>query len=223
MHGNTLLKSMAGVFGSLLLCFNLTAPVYAYEGTGDYQPTPTAEINETSSAEATVEPGLTPEGNMQLVDDITTSTGKQFITVVSKSGNYYYIIIDRSTNNTENVHFLNMVDERDLLDLMSDDEVKEINAEKEANAEAVATPTPEPTPASTSRAQASDSESLIDKYIMVTLVVGLGILAAIVIVIVIVTKHKKEANKRQPDPDENYDYDNDEYVLEEDTDDDDEY
>ena len=46
---------------------------------------------------------------------------KQFITVESKNGNYFYIIIDRS-GDTENVYFLNLVDEADLLALMENGE-----------------------------------------------------------------------------------------------------
>lgn len=68
--------------------------------------------------------GLTPDGNMNLVDDIgpTTSEGQQFITMTSKNGNYFYLIIDRDDKGNETVHLLNQVDERDLLDLMEDDE-----------------------------------------------------------------------------------------------------
>lgn len=77
---------------------------------------------------------LTPVGNMTLIDDIiqdesnTTvqsmeneQKSKQFITVQTKNGNYFYIIIDRS-GDTENVYFLNLVDEADLFALLEDGE-----------------------------------------------------------------------------------------------------
>lgn len=68
---------------------------------------------------------LTPDGNLSIVDDYGTleAGGKQFITVVTKNGNYFYIIIDRDDEGEETVHFLNMVDESDLLSLMDEDEV----------------------------------------------------------------------------------------------------
>lgn len=65
---------------------------------------------------------LTPDGNLTLIDDIgsTTQSGKQFITAETKSGNVFYLIIDRDDEGKETVHFLNQVDEADLLALMED-------------------------------------------------------------------------------------------------------
>ena len=52
---------------------------------------------------------LTPEGNLTLTDDFTSAEGdKQFITVKTEDGDYYYIIIDRA-GITQNVYFLKMV------------------------------------------------------------------------------------------------------------------
>ena len=75
---------------------------------------------------------LTPEGNTTIVDDNVSSDNhsKQFMTVTTKNGNIFYIIVDRdNTTGANNVHFLNQVDERDLMDLLSDEEKKELEAQ----------------------------------------------------------------------------------------------
>lgn len=66
---------------------------------------------------------LTPDGNLSLMDDIgnPVTSGKQFITVETRNGNVFYLIIDRDDEGEETVHFLNQVDEADLLTLMGDD------------------------------------------------------------------------------------------------------
>lgn len=94
-------------------------------GTPQTGPEPSPDV------EAGAGGALTPAGNMDLVDDVVQTSGgdadepeeKQFIIVQSKNGNYFYVIIDRS-GDTENVHFLNQVDEADLMALIEDGTVE---------------------------------------------------------------------------------------------------
>ena len=122
------------------------------------------EQAEEEGAEVTsTDVGLTPEGNLTLVDDYgnARTTGKQFITLATKSGNIFYLIIDRDDEGNETVHFLNQVDENDLFALMDEKEVTEMKeqiaaeeaakeaeeaAEKAKEEEATQTPTPEVEP-----------------------------------------------------------------------------
>ena len=77
----------------------------------------------TTDTQETASSPLTPDGNLELVDDVTQeSDGKQFITVQSKNDNTFYIVIDRDKD-TDNVYFMNLVDEADLMALMEDGEV----------------------------------------------------------------------------------------------------
>ena len=129
-RGFRLLASLTVV----VLCmtaFSVTA--FAGGGDGDYY---TGESAETTP-EPTEEPAtggmepegqpLTPEGNATLVDDYYGD--KQLITVTTKAGNYFYILIDRANEDKETaVHFLNQVDEADLMALLEDGQTEETPA-----------------------------------------------------------------------------------------------
>ena len=66
------------------------------------------------------------EGNMQTMDMLySASTNKQFITVQSKSGETYYMVIDYdkpidADNDIYETYFLNLVDDYDLLSVIGD-------------------------------------------------------------------------------------------------------
>lgn len=115
-----------------LTSFSMTA--FAYAEDPDPEDIVNQEVTEPMPEPTEPEPEapttggipLTPDGNMTLVDDIEgeATEDKQFITVVSKSGNYFYIIIDRADDGENTVHFLNQVDEADLLALMEEEQAE---------------------------------------------------------------------------------------------------
>ena len=134
-------------FGALLLsavlCIGMAAPAFAYEGdtTPVEQPVLPEVVEEDTVTITDEESGaLTPEGNLTLVDDYYTNysdgSGQQFITLVSKSGATFYLVIDRNSKGAQTVHFMNLVDEADLLALMEEDAADAYTAEKEAAAKA---------------------------------------------------------------------------------------
>ena len=98
------------------------------------------DITETKKEE--MKP-LTPNGNLTLVDDVVNNTeeDKQFITAVTKSGNYFYIVIDRA-GKENNVYLLNLVDEADLMTIIDPNYV----AEKPEPVDTTPLPEPKPKP-----------------------------------------------------------------------------
>lgn len=113
-------KTKIRIFTTMLmavLCITAFSTTAFASGGGEENTTPKPEQAETKAPSVP----LTPEGNLTLVDDVerTDEIDKQFITAVSKNGNYFYLVIDRA-GKEDNVYLLNMVDEADLMALMED-------------------------------------------------------------------------------------------------------
>ena len=133
MRSKKIIRLFTAMLAVVLCTTAFAVPASAGGGDGEPYYTETAEPEPTEEAEPTeettggMEPEgqpLTPEGNATLVDDFYGD--KQLITVTTKAGNYFYILIDRANEDAETaVHFLNMVDEEDLLALMEDGETQE--------------------------------------------------------------------------------------------------
>lgn len=163
---------------------------------------------------------LTPKGNMTLVDDYGYGEegGKQFITLTSKNGNYFYPIIDRDAQGEGTVHFLNAVDESDLLALMDDDEVKEYEKAKEeeekTRAEAEKQREKEAAKAATGKTESKDksgSSAMAEKQTLpiqgknslIIACVAVGILGFAGI-LALKKKGVKKPSRKEADPDEDY-------------------
>ena len=134
------IKKFGALLVSAVLCIGMVAPAFAYEGdtTPVEEPVLPEIVEEEDAVTITDEEtgALTPEGNLTLVDDYHTNysdgSGQQFITMVSKSGATFYLVIDRNAKGQQTVHFMNLVDEADLLALMEEEAAEAYNAEKEA-------------------------------------------------------------------------------------------
>ena len=149
----------------------MATPAFAYSGGESGEETTAPSIFETEEEPVTVteqDAGpLTPEGNLTVVDDYQTTfsdgTAQQFITLVSKSGAYFYLIIDRAADGDQTAHFLNMVDEADLLALMDEEEIPEPEPEPAPAPEPEPMPEPEPEP---------EKEDGAGKFVLVLLVLA---------------------------------------------------
>lgn len=187
-------RKLFSLFLTALLCMSLLAVPASAQSNENEEPLPP----------------LTPEGNMNLVDDMVTASGKQFITVTTRDGNYFYIIIDRDDNGNQTVHFLNQVDEADLLNLLDEDELKDYTESQK--------PT-EPAPTEPVQTQPTEPPVVTEEK-------GNGNLAALLPVVLLaaggiggflmLSSYKKKSQQVKPDPDADYQED-DEFELPEDS------
>lgn len=175
-------------------------------------------VEETQEPEEPMEP-LTPDGNLTLVDDAGTEVkaGKQFVTLVTKAGNYFYLIIDRDDKGEQTVHFLNQVDESDLLSLMDDEEAQKYAPIAEE------TEKEEPEPETTVEPEQPEIEQKPEKKVnfIPALGLALALLAGGGFFAFTKLKAKKKAEQTKPDPDADYVDDEEDYGYEEESDDED--
>lgn len=160
---------------------------------------------------------LTPDGNMNLIDDYGSATGpgKQFITLTTKNGNYFYLIIDRDDNGTETVHFLNLVDEADLLSLMDEEEAKQHTDSATSDEEPVVTPGVETPDEPVKEPVEEPTEEPATEKKSPTGAMALILLAAVgcVGVYLYIKKGKSKDKVSGPDPDFDYNEDEEDYLA----------
>ena len=190
----------------------MATPAFAYSGGETDEKTTVTSIFDTEDEEPVTvteqDAGpLTPEGNLTVVDDYQTTfsdgTAQQFITLVSKSGAYFYLIIDRAADGDQTAHFLNMVDEADLLALMDEEDIPEPEPEP------APTPEPEPMPESEPEPEKEDGAG---KFVLVLLVLA-GIAGGGAYFWLKMREKQREAEENKPDPDADYREDEEEIVL----------
>ena len=230
------IKKLGALLVSAALCAGMAAPAFAFEGEAVPVEQPVLpEVVEEDVVTVTDETSgaLTPEGNLTLVDDYHTDysdgSGQQFITLVSKSGATFYLVIDRNAKGQQTVHFMNLVDEADLLALMEEDAADAYTAEKEAAAQAEQDRLKAEEEAKKAAEEAASGEEQ-PKENKVTKIAS-GFLGVVVLIALAAggifyafakQKQKKQAEKEALDPDANYTEDKGDFEIPTDVPDEDE-
>ena len=223
------IKRFGALLVSAVLCIGMAAPAFAFEGdsTPVEQPVLPEIVEEEDTVTVTDETSgvLTPEGNLTLVDDYHTDysdgSGQQFITLVSKSGATFYLVVDRNAKGQQTVHFMNLVDEADLLALMEEDAADAYTAEKEtaAQEEQERKQAEEDAKKAAEEAEASGSEQTGGNKVTKYAATFLGVLALVGLVAgggiytFMKQKQKKQAEKEALDPDVNYTEDKGDFEI----------
>ena len=230
------IEKLGALLVSAALCAGMAAPAFAFEGEAApvEQPILPEVVENVVTVTDETSGALTPEGNLTLVDDYHTNysdgSGQQFITLVSKSGNTFYLVIDRNAKGQQTVHFMNLVDEADLLTLMEEEEADAYTAEKEAAAQAEQDRMKAEEEAKKAAEEAAASGTEQPKENKVTKIAS-GFLGVVVLIALAAggifyaftkQKQKKQAEKEALDPDANYTEDKGDFEIPTDVPDEDE-
>ena len=231
-----MIKKLGALLVSVALCAGMAAPAFAFDGEAApvEQPVLPEVVEDVVTVTDETSGALTPEGNLTLVDDYHTNysdgSGQQFITLVSKSGNTFYLVIDRNAKGQQAVHFMNLVDEADLLALMEEEEADAYTAEKEAAAQAERDRLKAEEEAKKAAEEAAASGTEQPKENKVTKIAS-GFLGVVVLIALAAggifyaftkQKQKKKAEKEALDPDANYTEDKGDFEIPTDVPDEDE-
>lgn len=224
MKNKKIFRTLTAFAAALILMGGFSVPAFA-QGAAAEQPAPDATDDSNVKVEEKEDTKpLTPEGNATLVDDF--GGNKQLITVTTKAGNYFYILIDRDDKGENTVHFLNQVDDADLDALLEDGQTKEetpavCTCTEKCEAGAVNASCPvcsadrskctakAAEPEETESPKEEEKESNAGMLLIVLVLAGLGGAAAYYFKVI---KPKKDAAKGTDNLDE---YDFDEYEDEE--------
>ena len=229
-------KRLGALLVSAALCAGMATPAFAFEGEAApvEQPILPEVVEDVVTVTDETSGALTPEGNLTLVDDYHTNysdgSGQQFITLVSKSGNTFYLVIDRNAKGQQTVHFMNLVDEADLLALMEEEDADAYTAEKEAAAQAEQDKLKAEEDAKKAAEEAAASGTERSKENKVTKIAS-GFLGVVVLIALAAgggfyfyrqQMQKKKAEKEALDPDANYTEDKGDFEIPTDVPDEDE-
>ncbi len=149
------------------------------------------------------------EGNMQTMDMLySASTNKQFITVQTRAGETYYMVIDYDKpideeNDIYETYFLNLVDDRDLMSVVSEDEIQPTPTPQ------IVYVTPEPTPVTQQPAPIVVEDDSMEEMMPLILLIG-GVAAIGGAIFWMMKKKKEDATRNVPDFDDEYEFEDDE-------------
>lgn len=173
-----------------------------------YQPQVTAE---PETVYVPLGPGqpYKSEGNMQTLDMLySASTNKQFITVQTRAGETYYMIIDYdkpidAENDIYETYFLNLVDDRDLMSVVSEDEIQPTPTPQ------IVYVTPEPTQLPQQTVPIVVEDDGMEEMLPTILLIG-GVAAIGGAIFWMMKKKKEDAARNVPDFDDEYEFEDEE-------------
>ena len=172
---------------------------YSFDITGDMILSFLSLFEDLMQTEEQPSHGLTPSGNLTLVDDLGTRYGtcQQFITL-----------------GEETVHFLNMVDERDLFALMEEDEAaayQKQQAEEQAAKEAAEKAAAEAAAKAAESENPKEEDKQVKKINLAPVLIVILVMAAAGGGWFFMQTRKKKKAESAPDPDIDYEDDDEDY------------